>query len=218
MLENHTTLCQTFGQPEIVLALDDQFGFDPVWLIDFFEKSVAGGRRFKANETVQVGWMLLLLKASGSNTLDAWEPRLDSFPIKWVRGIDNTIRHLILQKSVAELFKVEPAFPSLRQSGLATKYFLTLNGESRFRMVRLSDFRNDSGWRFDGVDEADQDEECHSLFKLSLLQRNIIPFLALPKGAKVTKIQNTIQLEFEGVILNSHDLPFLQELARTSTS
>ncbi len=54
--------------------------------------------------------MLTLLKEAADGELEVWEPQFDSMPIKWVRGVNNTLRHIILQKSVAEILGCEPAF------------------------------------------------------------------------------------------------------------
>lgn len=117
MANFRTQKCSKFGHPEILLHLADDAQMDPEWLIGFFENAVSTGGKFKPDDTVQIGWMIDKVQQNSEGDLEIWEPVFDSIPIKWVRGIDNTIRHLTLQKSVAELINMEPVFPSIIQAG-----------------------------------------------------------------------------------------------------
>jgi hypothetical protein len=215
MIEYKTKFCHQFSQKEIVVSIDSQSGLDPSWLISFFETSVAEGKRYKSNETVQVGWMVLILKETESNNLELWEPQFDSIPIKWTRGVNNTIRHLILQKSVAKLLNVDPVFPSLRHCGQASDSFLSNQTESKFYMKRGSPFGNYSGWEIADTSFSNQNKEYRSLFELSFHQMTIVPFLALPIGVSVTKKGNDIAIEWGEIKVSSKQSALLNELAQS---
>ena len=183
------------GQKEIIINVSDESGIEPDWLLNFFEQSIKEGARFKPDETVQIGWMLTILKESTNGALEVWEPQFDSMPIKWTRGVTNTMRHIVLQKSVAELLGCEPNFPSLRQAGITSQMFLDKPNE--FIMSREIT-GGDSGWMFrDAHEEITEATACEykSLYELSLYCMQIIPFLALPDGAKVTKRHRETILE-----------------------
>ena len=145
MREFRTTKCHAHGHPEIAILLDENSDLSPDWLISFFEAEVGNGQRFQADETVQVGWMLTMLRASSDpHCLELWEPEFDSLPINWCRGATNTLRHLIIQQSVCEELGVEPNFPSLREAGVASPCFG--NSDGSFTMSRDESDGNDSGW------------------------------------------------------------------------
>ena len=116
------------GQPEITFSVDEEGEIDPQWLLSFFENAVQQqGRRFVKGQTVQIGWMILLLKENQHNELELWEPDFDSFPISWIPSVNNTFRHLILQKSIAELFQCDPEFPPLNHAGLVAAEFVKVS-------------------------------------------------------------------------------------------
>lgn len=213
MLRFRTALEQRFAHQEIVVPLDEQSGIEPKWLVDFFEDAVAKGRRFSANETVQIGWMLVMLKENESHELEIWEPQFDSIPVKWILGANNTMRHLVLQKSTADLLRVEPEFPSLRQAGLASRAFLTAQDNTDFCLIRQSPDGNDSGWRFDVPLNSGDSSELRSLFELSFHRTGIVPFLALPNGTTVVKKGDQITVSWKGTTVDSSQNKFLHDLS-----
>ena len=195
MPDYRTKVGSQFGQQEISINLSDESGIGPDWLLEFFEQSIKKGVRFKPDETVQIGWMLTVLKETASGYLEVWEPQFDSMSIKWTRGVNNTMRHIILQKSIAELLDCEPDFPSLRQAGITSQMFLDKPGD--FIMSREIT-GGDSGWMFRNAhEEITETTPCDykSLYELSLYCMQIIPFLALPDGAQVTKHHGETILE-----------------------
>jgi hypothetical protein len=215
MTEYRTKFPQHLVHPQIVLCLDDQANIHPSWLLDYFQNAVIGGKRFAPNETVQVGWMIIMLKQTESNELEVWEPQFDSIPIKWTKGVNNTIRHLILQKTLADLLRVEPQFPSLRQAGKSTESFLRRSKTSEFKMMRDMPDGNYSGWQF-ADSSSQEDQNFYSLFELSFHEMSIIPFLALPPGTTVQKRDQRLIVESAGNKLDSNQNTFLQELVRNS--
>lgn len=215
MIEFRTNLGRQPAR-EIIVPLDERSGLEPKWLLKFFEDAVARGQCFSANETVQIGWMLVMLKENDQHDLEIWEPQFDSIPIRWIRGANNTIRHLILQKSVADLFQVEPEFPSLRQAGIASQSFLTTPSEHGFRLARQLPEGNDSGWSFDTPANSGDMPEFRSLFELSFHHPEIVPFLALPSEAIVLKKGDQITISLREKTLNSAQNKFLQSLSSVS--
>ena len=75
MVKFRTENCERFGQPEIVLTLDDEARMEPRWILDYFQDASATGKRFRAEETVQIGWMVTKLVETPEGDLEVWEPR-----------------------------------------------------------------------------------------------------------------------------------------------
>ncbi len=201
------------GQQDIVINLSDESGIKPDWLLNFFEQSIKAGARFRPDETIQIGWMLTILKETKNGDLEVWEPQFDSMPIKWTRGVNNTIRHLILQKSVPELLGCEPNFPSLQQAGITSQMFLDKPDEFIMSREMAGD---DSGWAFrDAHEEITKETPCEykSLYELSLFCMQIIPFLALPDGTKVTKRHGETILELGSKKVSSNQSETLKRIA-----
>jgi hypothetical protein len=211
MLTFKTALCKQRDHREIVFYLSEEGGIDPQWLLSFFEDAVLKGRRFEPGQTVQIGWMVTMLKLNGKGEIEVWEPQFDSFPVQWTPSVNNTIRHLILQKSVSELFGCEPDFPSLRQAGLISSGFF--KASHNVIMSRDQPSGNDSGWFFRASGQDREGGELKSLYEISLHHIEIVPFLALPKGASVTRTEGSIQVEFTGKRVTSDENELLRRLA-----
>lgn len=215
MIEHRTTSCSAFGQREISLSLKAESGLDPSWLIAYFESEVRAGRRFQPEETVQIGWMIVMLRPNAAGELEVWEPQFDSLPIQWTKGVNNTLRHLVIQKSVCEQFGCEPDFPSLRQAGVVAKRFL--EGTQTFAMSRDEASNNDSGWGFFVPNEpiGAGDGEFRSLFEISFYHVEIIPFLAMPAGATITKSSDAVEVTFNERTLSSKTNELLHKISQS---
>jgi len=203
MADFRTSGCERFDQKEIVLHLSDAAQMRPTWLLDFFTESVASGRRFQAEETVQIGWMITKLKENPEGDLEVWEPRFGPVPIEWVRGINKTFRHLILQKSVTESFHQEPAFPSILQAGIVASSFW--ESKDSFFISRTIPKATTSGWQFSKQKGNSSVEKLHSLFEIASRVPLIIPFLAMPPGAHVEHDEQGIITEYGGMRISSGD-------------
>lgn len=210
MADFRTSGCERFDQKEIVLHLSDAAQMRPTWLLDFFTESVASGRRFQAEETVQIGWMITKLKENPEGDLEVWEPRFGPVPIEWIRGINKTLRHLILQKSVTESFHQEPAFPSILQAGTVTPSFW--KSKDSFLISRAIPEANSSGWQFSAQKRNDSDEKLHSLFEIASRVPLIIPFLAMPPGAHAECNEQGIITEYSGMRISSGENKLLKML------
>lgn len=216
MAEYRTTACRALGHPEFCVSLPDLVPLDADWLLNYFASAVQSGERFAAGETVQIGWMLVMLRSGGAGDLEVWEPRFDAFPIQWTQGATNTLRLLTLQKSVCELFGCEPDFPSLLQIGVASTDFLV--GGETFSMSRETPSENQSGWFFATLDGevTEENGELQSLFQIALGRTAILPFLALPPDTVVVKTKDTIEVTVGDQTRSSRDTPLLQKLLESS--
>lgn len=211
MVKFKTENCKRFGQPEIVLTLDDDWRMEPRWILDYFQNAVAAGTRFRADETVQIGWMVTKLVETPDGDLEVWEPRFQSVPIQWVRGVNNTLRHTILQKSVAELFQTEPVFPSLLQAGIVIPPVWEQQGG--LFMLREDPMQNDSGWRISRDENESVGGQFRSLFEIGCKFPLLIPFLALPPGGSVSVIYaEDILVSYRGTVISSRDSELLKGL------
>jgi hypothetical protein len=208
-----TTEGSGLGQPEIVLYMSDEAHMNPQRLLGFFQESLASGSRFKAGETVQVGWMVTKLVQGAEGSLEVWEPRFETVPIEWTRGVDNTVRNLVLQKSVAELLQVQADFSSLLQAGTVFPSF----SERQFTMIRQNPLQNDSGWRFSGRNGERIAGRLQSLFEIACRCPLIIPFLALPPGAVATRGEGVLTVECAGKKISSRDSKLLGDIEQNST-
>lgn len=171
------------AHPNIVVSLPSgpSGGAHPI--IYYFEDEVRKGKVFRAGETIQMGWLMLMLKATDTVELEVWEPRFGEIPIVWERGASKTYRQLIVQKSVAEQLDVEPLFPSLRQSGVISPDFLEAKN---FQMFRETPNGTDSGWLFTTEENTSSDGRLASLFEIASKRPEVIPFLALPASSSAT--------------------------------
>lgn len=205
-MEFRTTKCKEKGHREISIFLSRESGQSPDWLLNYFEAEVFNGRIFLAGQTVQVGWMVNLIRG-GRDTLEVWEPRFDSMPIQWERQADNTLRHLVLQTGVLEC---RARFPSLRQAAVIAPGFLTNTGT--FSLSRDEPSENDSGWVFKEQDYFGSEGEYRSLFEVSIHHAHIIPFLALPAGTRITTSLGAVEVEWNGRRASSESNIFLHQL------
>ena len=164
---------------------------DRQWLIKTLEDMVAGGSRFKAGETLQLGWMIDQFAASPDGTLRLQEPDMRSMPIAFVDRMDNTLRHLRYHKDTVESFAepLEVVFPSIRQSVLVPPAYKTI---FRYAIQRHKPEGTDSGWLMTGPAEPtpDMDLSQHirvSLYELVRARPELLPLLAMPPGVLITK-------------------------------
>lgn len=212
MANYFTKTCGTAGHPEIGFAFSEESNPSVDWLLSYFESEVANGRRFQAGETVQVGWMIVELKEAPENSLEIWEPDFDSMPIRWCRGVNNTLRHLVLQKSICDEIACEPDFPSLRQPSVISPNFLTTPND--FVMSRDLAVGGDSGWVFHEPGYSGNEGKFVSLFEIALYHMEIIPFLALPPGTSVIKSGGVIEVTCVNKQISSRTNSLLGKVAK----
>ena len=191
-----TTQCSHFQHPEFVLEADESQVPDTYLqeIATTVEGMVAGGSFFQPDQTFQVGWMMTLVQSLDASHLTLAEPDMQSFPIKWVSGLTNTLRQLMLQlfmlDSVALRQQMNP--PSIRDSLIAcTRY-----NERSFLMNRSrGDGGTVSGW-FVGCLNSEHDHDdpanltCLSVYEAYLRQQGIQAFASFPVGSMIVMDHN----------------------------
>lgn len=118
----------------------------------------------------------------------------------------------MVQRTVSEQIGVEPLFPSLSQSAVASLEF-TSGGS--FRMYRAETTGTDSGWMLTSEDNAGEGGKLTSLFEIAGNRPEVIPFLALPVGASVVRTGEKVRVEFDGEVVDSDSNDFLGRLLKS---
>lgn len=212
MRDYRSNFRQAYRHPNIVVALSLELDAEADWLLAYFESEIQRGVFFYPEETVQIGWMLVKLKADESGDLELWEPRFDHMPISWTRGADTTIRHLMLQRQLCAQLDVEPSFPSLRQTGIVTPDFLVTS--IGFVMSREESDGNDSGWLFREFAYQGRNGRHCSLFEVAVSRLAIVPFLALPAGVTVTRSEGDVRITYGSLEISSSSNDFIGRIFR----
>ncbi|WP_157687118.1 immunity protein Imm33 domain-containing protein [Burkholderia lata] len=168
------------------------------WLLQFLEQSVAGGERFRAGETLQIGWMVTMLEAAEEGALRIMEPDMRAIPIEFIDSVDSTLKHLRNQRDMAASVAPaqEPDFPSLLQSAVV---HVDYKGAGSVLLTRYPARETDSGWTLtDPDDEAGSQDPSRyvkiSLYQLGVNRPDLIQFLALPSGLQVVVAGSTIRV------------------------
>jgi hypothetical protein len=210
MKDHRSDFRKTYGHPNIVVSLDAANEAGSEWLLSYFEDQIRQGMKFKAGETVQIGWMIVMLKGDDRGDLEIWEPRFHSMPISWVRGAINTFRHIALQSEVCKQVGVEPDYPSLRQAGAIQPGFL--DNSDGFKMDRETPEGRKSGWKFFQLQSGKFDGKYKSLFEIAIGRFAVVPFIALPSGASVTHSKSRIEISLGTSSISSDSNTFLNKL------
>jgi hypothetical protein len=188
-----TTSCRSHQHPEFRITYDPAIvpvENDVRWFAGWLEEAVAGGKRFSAGQTCQVGWLVTEVRDAGDGQLTIWEPDMRQMPVAWVESVSSTLSHLRRQKDVCEsvLAGDEISFPSMLQYALICTQF---GRTDCVLMDRQAPEGADSGW-FLGCTEVDHDHNSVSeIRKVSLFEAavsyapQIVPYLALPEGVMV---------------------------------
>lgn len=186
-----TSNCSSYGHPEFQIQVSDSSipKEDVTWFLSVLESMVASGGKFKAGETIQVGWMLTQLEDGDQGTLRVTEPDMKSFPVKFVNSTDATIKHLRSQKDTVESFVPASAiqFPSLTQSIIVHRNYQHCQ---RLMLDRANPEDMDSGWWLSDMDDPDGNQDPNQFQKISLYQfaldrLELVKFLALPATTQV---------------------------------
>lgn len=186
-----TRRCAGHGHPEIRLEYDSALALtaDALWLSDGLEMQVAGGERYQAGETFQVGWALTRFRKDPDGVLSLEEPDMASVPIQWQRGVTRILAHLRRQRDVVAsvLATDAPSFPSLLQSCLVcTK---VSHRDASVMMAREVPQGHDSGWYIGCMDARHDHNDPKQLKRVSLYEAiaahapQAVGYLALPPGA-----------------------------------
>lgn len=185
-----TSKCVRYGHPEFEINVSEEEVPRPDidWMLSTLESMVAGGERFKAGETMQIGWMLTRLEPGERGSLRVLEPDMKSLPIVFINSVKRTIRDLRAQKdSVDSILPLDwMQFPDLRHSLVVQASY---KNAKRLVLERLApqDAR-DSGWWVSDLDIPSQDPKAFariSLYQLALDRPELVKFFAFPQGVQV---------------------------------
>ena len=197
-METQTKRCKDFSHREFSLNYDSAIPENDVkTLLEYLEKSVEKGTIFKRKETIQFGWMILLIDEYSNQFLSLFEPDMKTFPIKWKRSVTQTLLQARIQKDTADSLGLlnEINFPYILQSAIICNNLENSNG---FFLERFEPESNDSGW-FVGCMDSNHDHNNHlnlvriSLYKMLCSYPNLIMYFALPPDTSITIINGIAQ-------------------------
>ena len=186
ILQRVTTQCGAHGHPEISLRCDGSIvpEEDLDWFARNLEEMVAGGEKFKAGDTIKIGWIMARFKAA-DGLLALEEPDFKSFPIVWIDGITRTLADLRRQKDVVESLEgdMEPIFPAVDEAGCVCDRY---TGGRPLVIQRDPPQDSFSGWSVT-CDDPEHDHALEkltpeSLYRIALDMPAVVQFLALPPG------------------------------------
>ena len=209
MKDYRTNFQGDYDHPCIIVSVLPEFDAGVEWLLDFFTSEFRRGVVFQSGETVQIGWMICMLKSNDMGDLEVWEPDFESIPIKWVRGVNRTLRDLLIQREVCKQLGVEPNLPSLRQFGLISlNYAAGVEGS----MTRRESHENNSGWFIEVLDGENVGAKHASLYEIALQDYRVVPFLGLPSGSRVRYSEAGIWIACDEVLIDAGSNKFLNRL------
>jgi hypothetical protein len=209
MTKLRTETCCRYGHPEIHFAISDRAVEMSRWVLGYFESAVAGGTRFTAGQTVEIGWVTVRIAEAGG-LLELEEPDFESFPIRWVRGLDHTVRFLALQRAVCD--ELEVGMESVTMLNTAVVCPQWAPNMSDFNMSRDPSDGADSGWVFNCEANTSAAGEWQSLYQISLLQMKVIPFLNLPPGATVSFAESGVSVSVGDRLVSSGDSAIMRDI------
>lgn len=199
-----TTQCARFGQPEFQINVTST-GIpraDVDWALSTLERMVASGEKFKAGETMQLGWMLTKLQTGDKGQLIVTEPDMKSFPMVFVDSVDSTLKHLRSQKDTVE--SVLPAdalsFPSLIQ---AVVVHVNYDKSPRLMLERSAPNGRDSGLKVIDLNDKTASPNNYtliSLYQLAKERPDLVKFFAIPPGAQAI-IDGKVSFKKNGQVL-----------------
>jgi len=188
---------------------------DIKWFLRFMEDAMESGARFKAGETIQIGWIIDRFEQQSESEIAICEPDFTNIPIAFRDSVTITLRHLRLHKDVVESVGLQPAFPSIRQSAIVCSSF----ADEPVIMVRNEPLSDTDSGVFVGCGDIRHDHETtenlerRSLYEVALLAKSVIPFVALPVGSEV-HLAPGLEVFFEGKLRPIRRGSYLAEFAR----
>lgn len=189
--EIRTTQCSKHKHPEISFQVSNDAipDVDRQWLVKSLEDMVASGSRFKAGETLQLGWMINKFEKGPGGTLRLHEPDMRSMPIVFVDSANATIKVVRRQRDTVESFSepVELAYAPLNHSIIVPPDFATV---ASFSLERHEPEDRDSGWVMVGGENAPTKEEFAnyqlvSMYEFALQRPELVHLLAMPPGTVI---------------------------------
>jgi hypothetical protein len=164
---------------------------------------------------VQIGWVTVRIAEAGE-LLELEEPDFAKFPIRWIRGLDHTIRFLALQRAVCE--ELEVGMESVTMLNTAVVCPQWAPNISDFTISRDPGDGADSGWVFNCEANTSAAGEWQSLYQASLLQPKVIPFLNLPPGTTVSFADTGVSMCLEGRLVSTGESMILRDIVNSLDS
>jgi hypothetical protein len=139
-------------------------------LTGFLESRVKGGASFKADETIQCGWMWFKIGQDHGGGLAVLAPKPGVMPMQFEPDCSAALNLVLVQKYVCDSFGVNPSLCSAAQSAIAVKDLANCKDIFMNRLEEASE--RSSGWFFGAADsQLDSDVadnlELKSLWELA---------------------------------------------------
>ncbi len=192
-MQTATRTCRHHGHPEFIVDYDPAIVIEPdvEWLLEFLEKSVDSGTKYRTQEIIRIGWTDTLIEQVDNNHLRLLEPDWTGrMPIEYIPGVTQTLAHLRRQKDVVESLGLGEhlSFPTIRQSALVCDQ---LGARDCGIIERVHPDGHDSGWFFGCNDPAHDHSDARVLKRISLYEigcriPGIVQFCALPPGSNLS--------------------------------
>jgi len=206
-----STQCQDAqDQQAIAFEIDAEAEQLGRWVVSYLENQIRNGTRFLPGQTVEIGWMLLLLQQREFG-LELMEPNFKVMPISWCCGLNRTIKHIYVQRAVCTLFECQPHFPSIRHAAITSPGFYTSLNYSMFRGEPVD---SNSGWVLSDNDYLEDEGDYCSLYEIALRRLEVVPFLSLPSSSLVLVTPDYIEVTANGIKKSSTDYSLLSAVRR----
>jgi hypothetical protein len=216
-----TTQCSRFQRPEFVLEADESIvpDFYLNRIVETIETMVERGSVFKPGETFQIGWMLTLVQSLDDSRLTLHEPDMQAMPIRWIPGITETLRQMMVQLHTLDSFALrqEINIPSARDSLLVCTQYTNPDFFME-RFMPSEENAADTGW-FIGCLDTNHDHNdpanlrCISVYEAFIRQRGIQNFMAFPFGSIILVDQSGLKVAKNGKELAIVPGSFLDRIA-----
>jgi hypothetical protein len=188
-----TTECSKHGQREFSFSLEPGSvpDADIGWLKSTLENWVASGERFKPEETIQLGSVLLKTTLAKDGTLHLLEPDMVSMPIDYVDSVARTLMLTRRQKDTVESVADANAtlFAPLHEPLMISSDAMTAKTLGLFRDTKEIP---GTGWVVFNVDSKLPEDKVEyspmSVYEAVLKRPEIAGFLALPSGYQVAVV------------------------------
>jgi hypothetical protein len=189
--EYRTARCAAHGHPEFTLVVTKRLPVPELerLLLDYFEDGVAGGTRFRAGQTVQLGWATLRLALRADGTLGVEEADMDN-PSGWSESVDRALMATWLQKEVARSVGLDEQLEFPHHEQVVTICGRVLASNSWVLTRAAQPDPTHSGWMF-GCVGGDHDHNASDAFGVAQLIAVawklpfVTQFIALPAGTTV---------------------------------
>lgn len=212
--EYQTSLGDKLNHPNIVVRVSKAsiLSIDVNKILDGFEDEIKNGVKYKAGETIQLGFTLNQFSELEDGRLLLEEPDMVSLPIKFVPSMNFTFQTLRNQKDVVEsISNVNLTFPTLRQAIAVHKDYKV---SKAVMLERIAPEDGQSGWwlHVQG-DSVAEDFSLISLYEFAMGRPDLVKFLALPVGAKAYQIDGApIQVSINDVEVMFEKGSYISEL------